>query len=257
MICWMRWMWDEKHAAITRPGASPMMSRIGSPASARRARIRAVRRWWNPDKNSRTPCRPSAASDGRSVGRLSIGARVEFEVAGMKHDPFGGVEGDRARIRHRVGDVDECELEGLDLHRPAGLDRTQICFDSRVRRCGPGPSPASAWCRRQERSGRPESREGRRCGLRGHGSRTTQTTSCLRSTSQPQFGKTRSTPSISSSGNIRPQSITAILPSISRVAQLRPMPTKSSEEGDLDAHGYAPFTEASRLMQGQPLRALP
>ena len=63
----------------------------------------------------------------RKVGRTVVDrAGVKFEVAGVKHDPFRGVEGNRGGIRNRVGDVDERKLERLDLDRPARFDWTQI-----------------------------------------------------------------------------------------------------------------------------------
>ena len=60
-----------------------------------------------------------------------------------------------------------------------------------------------------------------------------------RSTSQLQSGKTRSTPSISSSGNMSPQSISRSFPSISMRCRIAPDFAEATKERDRDCHKCA------------------
>ncbi len=70
---------------------------------------------------------------GRQVGRTVVDrSRIELEITGMKHDSFRGVESDCTGVGNRVSHIDEGELEGLDLHWPAGLDRPQVGFDPQL-----------------------------------------------------------------------------------------------------------------------------
>ena len=100
-----------------RSGDGPAAPGTGAAARARRIDSESV----NPGSSafvesasrSATPSSPSAASRARSVRRPSIGELVELEVPRVHDDALRGVQRQRERARHRVGDRDE-----LDVARP-------------------------------------------------------------------------------------------------------------------------------------------
>ncbi len=88
-ICWIRWMWEAKQAAMTRPGASSMMSRIGSPRDRSDGTNPGTSAFVESASSRRTPRRPSSAKAGRSVGRPSIGVGSSLKSPECSTIPSG------------------------------------------------------------------------------------------------------------------------------------------------------------------------
>ena len=128
--CCSRWMCDEKVVMITRPGASRTIARSEAPTVRSEAVEPGTSALVESAISSATPASPSALEPVELGGPIVDRGRIELEVSGVHDRPELGVERDRDRVGHRVGDAHELHRERADLHSPAsGLISTR--FDVR------------------------------------------------------------------------------------------------------------------------------
>ena len=131
MICWMRCTCEAKRRhddAAARPAGRPRRARGRCRARSRRSR--APRRWCESTSSRSTPSSPSRAKPRRSVMRPSSGSWSILKSPVCSTTPAGGADRHGQRVRDRVVDREELELERPE---PLGLpSRT-----SRVTGCDP------------------------------------------------------------------------------------------------------------------------
>ena len=237
-ICWTRWMWLAKQAVMIRLSVWSR-EQVAQDLAHRCSRWRcgpAPRRWWS--RTAAGGCPGSwamAPMRARSVHRPSTGREVELEVARVQDHALGRVEGGGEAVGHRVGDGDELAVEGPDPPPLAVGHRDQLGAVEQARLLDAVAGQAEGEGRPvdRERQVAQQERQGAHVVLVAVGEDAASTRSAF-SRSQVKSGRTRSTPGISASGNISPQSrmhdAVVLLDAGAVAADL----AEAAEEGDAD-----------------------
>ena len=111
-------------------------------------------------------------ADATEVGAPAVDrGEVELEVARVEDDPLRGVQGDRVRVGHGVGDRDELHVERADVttFAVAALRRVRSGRAGLPPRCGCAPGRGRRRIRRSGSSGRAAGTAAHRRDPRGRG----------------------------------------------------------------------------------------
>ena len=115
-ICWMRWRWLAKLAVMMRwPRCSANRRAQHRADTGLRRRVTVFFGVGRVGQQQADAFVGRDRADAGQVGATAVDRReVELEVAGVQDHALRCVDGDRVRVRHRVGDRDELDVERTD-----------------------------------------------------------------------------------------------------------------------------------------------
>ena len=224
-ICWIRWMWLEKHAATTIPGAFATMSRRIGPTLRSLMLCPGSSAFVESDSKTCTPRPASSANPWRSVANPSIGVGSSLKSPVCSTVPEGvstataspsGIEW--VTWRNRI------ENPSISSEPPGSAT---IRSASAVTPCSSSLPCSSSSVKAEPITGTGRPRSFSRYGSAPTWSScpwvsTTAATASARSRTNSMSGRTRSMPGMSADGNDSPTSRISRRPSTSRQAMLRP-----------------------------------